>query len=76
MLRKVLDVDTKWLQKYITVNEIPNGRKLTEMYIDRVAELGGKPTKKMVDLFPMVRKIYVNRLRNIELIERINSYGL
>lgn len=76
MLRNILEVDTKWLQKYITVNEIPDGRKLTRMYIDRVAELGGKPTKKMVDLFPLVRKIYGNRLRNIELIERINSYGM
>lgn len=76
MLRNILDVDTKWLQKYITVNEIPDDMKLTRMYIDRVTELGGKPTKKMVDLFPLVRKIYVNRLRNIELIERINYYGM
>lgn len=76
MLKKILDVDTEWLQRYITVNEIPNNRKLTQMYKGRVAELNGKPTEKMVALFPLVRKVYKNRLQNIELIERINAYGM
>lgn len=76
MLRKILDVDTEWLQRYITVNELPNNRKLTQMYKDKVAELKGKPTEKMVALFPLARKIYKNRLQNIELLERINAYGM